>query len=261
MTSETQKIELVETRVEDHLDEDKPIRGQKYVLLSFISPEDAIINKDVLYFSKFIESFSNNVKDIFNNIKDKYPESKDLIDNVMENHKYILDANELNEQYKFFKSVNNEDLENKYAEKYGAVTSIRGVKVRGSFETIEEAKIRSEFLKKLGDKFHIYVAEVGCWCAWSPDPEFINNIEYSNTQLNTLMKEYKQNMEDKDALFESRKLNSIQTSIDAQKNQTPVDAINEENEDITDTTVNLSSIKEVIENVDVWSERKNEENK
>jgi hypothetical protein len=172
-----------------------------------------------------------------------------------------LDANELNEQYKFFKSVNNEDLENKYAEKYGAVTSIRGVKVRGSFETIEEAKIRSEFLKKLGDKFHIYVAEVGCWCAWSPDPEFINNIEYSNTQLNTLMKEYKQNMEDKDALFESRKLNSIQSSIDAQKNQTPVDAINEENEDITDTTVNLSSIKEVIENVDVWSERKNEENK
>ena len=75
------------------------------------------------------------------------------------------------------------------------------------------------------------------------------------------MKEYKQNMEDKDALFESRKLNSIQSSIDAQKNQTPIDAINEENEDITDTTVNLSSIKEVIENVDVWSERKNEENK
>ena len=80
MTSETQKIELVETRVEDHLDEDKPIRGQKYVLLSFISPEDAIINKDVLYFSKFIESFSNNVKEIFNNIKDKYPDSKDMID-------------------------------------------------------------------------------------------------------------------------------------------------------------------------------------
>lgn len=261
MTSETQKIELVETRVEDHLDEDKPIRGQKYVLLSFISPEDAIINKDVLYFSKFIESFSNNVKEIFNNIKDKYPDSKDMIDNVFENHKYILNADELNEQYKFFKSVNGQDLDNSYNEKYGAVTSIRGVKVRGSFETIEEAKIRSEFLKKLGDKFHIYVAEVGCWCAWSPDPEFINNIEYSNTQLNTLMKEYKQNMEDKDALFESRKLQSIQSSINSQKNQTPTDAIDEENEDITNTNVDLSSIKESIENVDVWSERKLEENK
>ena len=68
-------------------------------------------------------------------------------------------------------------------------------------------------------------------------------------------------MDDKDALFESRKLQSIQSSINSQKNQTPVDAINEENEDITNTNVDLSSIKEGIENVDVWSERKLEENK
>ena len=34
MTTVTdKKIELVDPRVEDHLDEDKPIRGQKYVLL------------------------------------------------------------------------------------------------------------------------------------------------------------------------------------------------------------------------------------
>ena len=39
----------------DVLDEDKPIRGQKYVLLSFVSPEDVIINKEALFFSKFIE--------------------------------------------------------------------------------------------------------------------------------------------------------------------------------------------------------------
>ena len=71
-TVEDKKIELVDPRVEDHLDEDKPIRGQKYVLLSFVSPEDVIANKEVVIFSKFIESFSNNVRDMFKSIKDKY---------------------------------------------------------------------------------------------------------------------------------------------------------------------------------------------
>jgi hypothetical protein len=108
----------------------------------------------------------------------------------------------------------------------------------------------------LGDKFHIYVGEVGCWCAWAPDPEFIKDVEYSNSQLNTLMKEYKQNMDDKDNVFESRK-NSIVAASSIDNKQSPTDALND---DITDdTNVELSSIKESIENVDVWSQRKEEE--
>lgn len=252
-TVEDKKIELVDPRVEDHLDEDKPIRGQKYVLLSFVSPEDVIANKEVVFFSKFIESFSNNVRDMFKSIKDKYPETSDVIDNLSENHKYVLDPADLNEQYNFFKSVHGQDLEAKYHADNKGITTIRGVKVRGCFETIEEAKTRSEFLKKLGDKFHIYVGEVGCWCAWSPDPEFIKDVEYANTQLNTLMKEYKQNMEDKDIIFESRK-NKIVAESSQQSSQTPTDALNDEISD--DTNVELSSIKESIENVDVWSDRK-----
>ena len=30
----------------DYLDEDKPIRGQNFVLLSFLSPEDVLVNKE-----------------------------------------------------------------------------------------------------------------------------------------------------------------------------------------------------------------------
>jgi len=251
-TTDDKKREIVDPRVEDHLDEDKPIRGQKYVLLSFVSPEDVIINKDIMYFNKFLESFSNNVNELFKSLKDNYPDSSSVIDNIYENHKYIFDVKELNEQLKFFKSVNGEELEAKYNRENNGITTMRGVKVRGTFETIEEAKNRSEFLKKLGDKFHIYVAEVGCWCAWSPDPEFIKDIEYSNTQLNTLMKEYKQNMEDKDIIFENRKNNVIAAATS--NTQTPTDALN--NDIVDDGNVELDSIKESIENVDVWSERK-----
>lgn len=254
-TTDNKKRELVDPKVEDHLDEDKPIRGQKYVLLSFVSPEDVIVNKEIMYFNKFLESFSKNVDEMFKSIKEKYPDSNSTIDSLYDTHKYIFDVNDLNDQLKFFKSVHGEELDAKYnSENYG-ITSIRGVKVRGTFDTIEEARNRSEFLKKLGDKFHIYVAEVGCWCAWSPDPEFINDIEYSNTQLNTLMKEYKQNMEDKDVIFETRKNNVIANSA-VSASQTPSDALN--NDIVDDGNVELSSIKESIENVDVWSERKNQ---
>ena len=70
------------------------------------------------------------------------------------------------------------------------------------------------------------------------------------------MKEYKQNMEDKDTVFESRK-NSIVAASSLDNKQSPTDALND---DITDNTnVELSSIKESIENVDVWSQRKEEE--
>jgi len=34
----------------DLLDEDKPIAGQKYVCLSFVSPEDILKNKNLFYF-------------------------------------------------------------------------------------------------------------------------------------------------------------------------------------------------------------------
>ena len=41
----------------DLLDEDKPISGQKYVCLSFVSPEDIIKNKNLFLFEKFIKHF------------------------------------------------------------------------------------------------------------------------------------------------------------------------------------------------------------
>ena len=44
----------------DLLDEDKPIAGQKFVCLSFISPEDIIKNKEMFLFEKFLNKFEIN---------------------------------------------------------------------------------------------------------------------------------------------------------------------------------------------------------
>ena len=50
----------------DLLDEDKPIGGQKYVCLSFVSPEDILKDKNLFYFEKFLKHFD------FKKSMDKY---------------------------------------------------------------------------------------------------------------------------------------------------------------------------------------------
>lgn len=240
---------IVSTKEVDYLDEDKPIRGQNYVLLSFLSPEDVIVKKDAYIFSKFIEKFSGDMKVLLDSLKEKYPDQKDMVNTIVENNNFIFDYKEMNDQYKFYKNVHNEELETNYHRDNNFITSMRGIKVRGTFDTIEEAKNRSEFLKKIDNKFNIYIAQVGCWCPWSPNPECLENQEYAETQLNTLMKEYKKNMDNRDVVFETRK-----QSIAA--NAAPVgDSVAaSDNDEIVDN-VELSSIKEEIEKVDAWSQK------
>lgn len=241
---------LVSTKEVDYLDEDKPIRGQNFVLLSFLSPEDVIVNKEAYVFTKFIEKFSDDMKKLLEGIKEKNPEQKDMIDTIADNHSYIFEPKEMNEQLTFYKSVHNDELEANYHRDNNFVTSMRGIKVRGTFDTIEEAKVRSEFLKKIDNKFNIYIAQVGCWCPWSPNPESLDNQEYSETQLNTLMKEYKKNMDNRDIVFENRK--QTLTSNAAPVGDTAV--AGSDGGDGSDV-VRLDEVKEEIEKQDVWTER------
>ena len=203
---------LVSTKEVDFLDEDKPIRNQNYCLLSFLSPEDVLINKESYYFSRFINNLGKDVKTLLENLEAKYSDSKDLIETIKNNHSYLFNSKELDEQYKFFKSVNATDIEKDFHRENNFTTSIRGIKVRGVFDTVEEAKNRCEFLKKVDNKFDIYISQVGCWCPWAPNPNDLENQEYSETQLNTLMKQYKQNMNERDEVFDKRKTDIIAAS-------------------------------------------------
>jgi len=203
---------LVSTKEVDFLDEDKPIRNQNYCCLSFLSPEDILVNKENYYYSRFLVNFSRDMKTLLDNLLLKYPDSNDLIETIKNNHNYIFDTKELDEQYKFFKSVHSDEIEKDFHRENNFTTSVRGIKVRGVFDTVEEAKQRCEFLKKVDNKFDIYIGQVGCWCPWSPNPNDLQDQEYSETQLNTLMKQYKKNMDDRDEVFDKRKQEGVAKS-------------------------------------------------
>jgi hypothetical protein len=205
---------LVPTKEVDYLDEDKPIRGQNYVCLSFVSPEDVIRNKEIYYLEHYLSKFSKDVVDLFENLILKFPESEEIIKNVRENHEHLFKGVELESDFKFFKQQSSEKLEKEYLEMNDFQTSIRGIKVRGVFESLKEAQTRAELLRRLGDKFDIFVGQVGVWCPWSPNADDIQEQEYAETQLNTLVKNYRDNMTLRDEFYAKRKDEKISEAQD-----------------------------------------------
>lgn len=198
----------------DYLDEDEKIRNQNYVCLSFISPEEVIANKEAFYMSRFIKQFSNDVTNLFNNLEEKFQDddSKSIIKNVRDSNKWIFDSKDMDEQYKFFKSNNYDNIEKDYHSENKFQTSIRGIKIRGVYDTKEEAKRRVEVLKKKDNHFDIYIGEVGCWMPFCPNPTSIEDQEYGNDQLNTLMQKYKENKDSKDTMFDNRMTEAVKTT-------------------------------------------------
>lgn len=198
---------LIPVKERDFLDQDPELRGQKYVCLSFLSPEDIIKQKEVFTFNSFITSFAKDLSQMFDSIKDRFKEDTvvcDMISNVRERYDYVFDSDALQKEYTLFKETNSTKIDTEYLEKNDFQTSVRGIKVRGVYETIPEAKNRANAIKKMDPKFDVYVAEMGCWCPWSPRSDDIEDQEYSETQLNTLMKKYRENLEVKDEFYRVR---------------------------------------------------------
>lgn len=203
-------MDLVDTKTQDFLEEDPELRGQKYVCLSFISPEDVIKDKNVFFFKEFVKFIGDDVTTMLNNLSMKFKDDEDvlnMIKGVLDRYDYLgSSSNAIYEQYDSYKKQHSESLESQYNEQNAFQTSIRGIKVRGSYETLVEAQNRAKQIQKFDKNFNVYVAQVGCWCPWDPNPDNLQS-EFADTQLNTLMRNYLENQNVKNMVFEERKNN------------------------------------------------------
>lgn len=73
-------------------------------------------------------------------------------------------------------------------------TTMRGVKIRGVFAKLEDAKEFSVKLREKDPLFNIYVGPVGKWLPWD-STEHTEEENYQEKELNDLMAAYKQNQE------------------------------------------------------------------
>tara|TARA_B110000208_G_C11773280_1_gene431065 strand:+ start:1436 stop:2251 length:816 start_codon:yes stop_codon:yes gene_type:complete len=167
---------------EDFLENDSEIRGQNYCLLSFISPEKVLKEKNMYYIEKFLKHIA--------------PECQ-------------LDADKISEKYLDFMYTREDNLSNEFNKKNEFRTSVRGIKVRGTYESLNEAQIRAKRLQNMDKNFHVFVGQVGYWLPWDPQADYIDNQEFQNAELNKLMKEYKANSEHRDIMYEDLKQEKI----------------------------------------------------
>jgi len=128
----------------DYLDEDPPIRGQKFVCISFLVPTRI---------------------------------GENGIENIPDNKKIK-----------------------------------GGIKIRGSYDTHDEAAKRAKFLQKKDRNFNVFVGEVGKWLPWNPTHEHVENEVFAEKELNELMKNYKENIASAQDLQEERIAAEIEQS-------------------------------------------------
>jgi hypothetical protein len=111
----------------------------------------------------------------------------------------LLDA------YETFVFKNKKKIEDEFFAENNFRTTVQGLKVRGSYDTYNEALARAKTLQKLDPSFNVYVGQVGFWLPWDPEPMDIANQEYADDQLNTLMKKYKENETERDEFYTKTK--------------------------------------------------------
>jgi len=202
----------------DFLEKDAAIRGQNYVCLSFLFPEDVIINKEAFIFSRFMKDISGDLKLFFDNSKEKFKDDINMVSSlqsIQDRYDYLFTPKSMDAQYKFFKDVHGGDLDKEYSEANDFITNIRGIKVRGVYDTLMEAQKRAQYLQKKDPKFNLVIGEVGSWCPLTPHISDIENQEYCETELNTLMKKYKDNIEETDIYYQSRKDDMVKSVKDS----------------------------------------------
>jgi len=184
---------------EDFLEVDPKIPGQNFVCLSFVSPEKILKQKELFFATKFLDYIINDNTQIVQDIREKML-NKELNPNYENVH-------QLYEDWKYLK---NEDIEHEFYELNNYRTTMRGIKIRGVYDSNKEASIRAQVLRRKDPSFNVFVGQVGYWLPWDPECESVPEQEYQEGQLNELVKKYKENLDNKDNLYDQIKNERIE---------------------------------------------------
>jgi hypothetical protein len=238
----------------DYLEEDSPIRGQNFACVSFISPEKVLDDKKVFAFTKFIQNFCKEVNELFQNMKIKYPDDDDAFKAIADRYRFLFNEKHMQEEFKYFEDEKEDEINREFGEKVNFQTNVRGFKLRGCYDTLREAQVRSEILKRKDKQHNIYITQVGCWCPWDPNPNDIQDQHYAEDQLNTLMKKYRENQQQKDEVFQNRKNEMLEAQkvkvakskeLAGKENVDNTDNINESENVVLNSTI--SDVEKTVE--------------
>jgi hypothetical protein len=202
----------------DYLEEDPEIPTQRYAILSFISPEKVVKQREQFFNEEFVKwldyewkvkglekynaflakKYSLKVEDLF----------KDM-DEFKRVHADEVKQTDIMEQYQVFLLKHEKELDATFNEKVDFQTNVRGVKVRRVFASAEEASAMAKTLQRRYPRDNLFIGKVGTWLVWDPSEHVMPEVEYAVGELNELMRKYKENEVNKEIFFEEEKANKI----------------------------------------------------
>ena len=207
----------------DLLEEDKPIAGQKFVCVSFCSPDKILKEKQIFFFEEFLKKWDFNKSmekfvQFLNFVSYKYNISFDDVSNdfkdfVKEERESLVNSS-MDDEFKTYIDNNEEELQKQFDVAHNFQTNTRGLKIRGAYPTQEEAELRCKMLREIDPNHDVYVGPVGMWMPWDPEAYKTGRVEYMEEELNQLMSEKTKNESNAKAAFEQRVKESKQKAID-----------------------------------------------
>lgn len=94
-------------------------------------------------------------------------------------------------------------------------TTLSGIKIRGVYNTYDEACEQAKKIQSIDQYFNVFVGEMGKWLPFDPNPdsEVVKDSQYANEQLNNMMKSYMENQEKAKVYHEQRKQEMVRQNV------------------------------------------------
>ena len=210
----------------DLLDEDKAVAGQKFVCVSFLSPEKILKERNVFNFNEFLKQWEMNKSlskftQFLSFVAYKYSLTfddltKDLEEFCKEERDNLFSTN-LEDEFKTYMDANESKLDEMFNQENSFQTSVRGLKVRGSYPSQEEAELRCKMLREVDPNHDVFVGPVGMWMPYHPEAYKTGRVEYMEDELNQLMHEKKSNEDYAKVEFDKRMRETKEQAIEDNK--------------------------------------------
>ena len=204
---------------EDHLSVDTPIPHQNYCCISFLNPKTILLQKEFFTFyhyqksinKKLTELMDKSLLDLINTSTDGNIDVADVI-KIKKNVTTIckeqsVEFVDFKSKFEDFMFSDAEQIGDEFDAINSFKTSVIGVKVRGCFDKIEDARVRARNLQQADPMFDVYVADMFMWLPFDVMPDKIADVEHLNSDLNKLCKEYAKNQTNKNSFYNEQKTN------------------------------------------------------
>jgi len=238
----------------DLCDEDPPISGQKFACMSFVSPEKILKKREIYLFDQFIKNweFSKSMERYFEFIHFiAYKHNFNVDTLIADFNDFVKEESDklkksgIEDDYKNFMDKQEDKLNSQFNREHAFQTSVRGLKIRGVYNSQEEAEDKCKKMREYDPNHDIYVGPVGVWIPWDPDAYKTGRVEHMEDELNALHSEKIKNEELAKKQFEERvretKKKAIMENIEKAKNSGNVLTQN------IDEDGNLSGVQENVD--------------